>query len=142
VEWAKSDVPVRKRAFAWAASLAMGGAMYVVFGVLMTVGPRRERAEVQGKIAGVLTVTLVGPRKMAREQLAIMQAKSRATSSYLWDLHQRDEALRQQIGSRETWAAAIGLVTCAGCFVLCGVSWIKRDDEASPTPQGATPSTV
>ena len=127
MEWTNSDVPVGKRAIAWGASVVLGAAMYVVFGALLAAGPRSERAQVQGKIDAILAATLAVPEKVTKEELAIVQARSRATSSYLWDLHHRDEGLRREISSREAWAAVVGLVAGAGCFALCSVSWIKRD---------------
>ena len=140
MEWTKSDVPVGKRAMTWGASLAVGAAMYFIFGALLTSGLRTERVQTKGKIDAILAGILAQPKGASKEELAALQAKSRATSSYLWVLHQRDEALRREIEVKNIWSIAIGLVACAGCFALCTVNWIRREDGARQAPQPAAPA--
>jgi hypothetical protein len=136
VEWTKSDVPVAKRVSAWGASLVLGGAMYVVFGVLLTVGLKREKEDVRGKIDSILAATLAKPKKVAKEELAFVQTMFRATSSYLWNLHYRNEMLRHEIRSKRAWAAVIGLIACMGCLALCIVSSVGCGGRRKDALQG------
>jgi hypothetical protein len=132
----RSDVSVAKRVSAWGASLVLGGAMYVVFGVFLTVGLKREKEDVRGNIHSIMASTLAKPKRVAKEELAMVQARFRATSAYLWDLQHRDEMLRQEIESKGASAAAIGLIAGMGCLALCIVSSIGRGDKPTDALQG------
>ena len=68
---AETGVPIQKRAAAWVSSIAVGMAMYFVFGSILTAAPVRERERVRRNMP--LTDLLVLKQQVEAEVLLVLE---------------------------------------------------------------------